>query len=78
MCIKQEDWAMTTSVCSTVLQREPDNFKALFRRGLALSKSGEYADAKKDLLAASKSQPLLALQQWTGQGLSTQPPPSPP
>jgi len=57
MCIKQEDWAMTTSVCSTVLQREPDNFKALFRRGLALSKSGEYADAKKDLLAASKIDP---------------------
>ena len=54
MCLRQEDWPTAVTVCTGVLERDPQNFKALFRRGSALAKQAAYADARRDLLAASK------------------------
>ena len=57
MCLKQEEWAAAAAVCSSVLEREPQNVKALFRRGSALAKNGDHAAGRADLLAASKLDP---------------------
>ena len=57
MCLKREEWAAAAAVCTSVLEREPENVKALFRRGTARAKSAEYAAARADLLAASKLDP---------------------
>tara|TARA_B110001452_G_scaffold258462_1_gene253648 strand:- start:464 stop:1351 length:888 start_codon:yes stop_codon:yes gene_type:complete len=57
MCIKQQEWSSAVAVCTRVLGRDADNVKALFRRGLSYSRSGEFAAAKTDLVAASKLDP---------------------
>lgn len=57
MCIKQQEWSTAIKVCSTVLTKDAENVKALFRRGLSYSRSGDFAAAKTDLVAASKLDP---------------------
>ena len=57
MCLRQSEWASAAAVCTSVLEREPQNVKALFRRGSALSRCADYAAARADLLAASKLDP---------------------
>lgn len=57
MFIKQQEWQSAAEVCSSVLKREPENVKALFRRGTALSKDSDFSAAKADLVAASKLDP---------------------
>jgi len=57
MCIKLQVWFAVVEVCSEVLGREPENVKALFRRGTALAKESDFAEAKADLAAAAKLDP---------------------
>ncbi|KAK9503650.1 hypothetical protein O3M35_010166 [Rhynocoris fuscipes] len=45
--------------CSTVLQYDPENIKALFRRGKAHASVWNYEEAKKDFEAALKLDPTL-------------------
>ena len=55
--IKREQWGDAIAKASAVLKLEPANAKALFRRGVALSRMGELAAAKSDLLSAAKASP---------------------
>jgi hypothetical protein len=44
-------------LCSAVLALQPENLKAMFRRGQALSKMSRFAEAKEQLLTAAKADP---------------------
>ena len=44
-------------LCTRVLEREPENVKALYRRALALYEQHDYLEARKDLAAAARLQP---------------------
>lgn len=57
MCIKQQEWGTAITVCTSVLERDAENVKALFRRGLSYSRNGDFAQAKTDLVSASKLDP---------------------
>ena len=52
---KQDDYAAQN--CSKVLQTEPENIKALYRRGLALTNMNDFDKAKQDLVKARKLEP---------------------
>ena len=43
--------------CSKTLELDASNVKALFRRGQAYNKAGEYEKARKDLIEAAKRDP---------------------
>ena len=45
------------ALCSRVLEREPENVKALYRRALAHLECSEYLEAKRDLTSAAKIDP---------------------
>lgn len=47
--LKLQAWRDVTKTCDVVLKEEPDNVKALFRRGSALKELGEYRDAELSL-----------------------------
>jgi len=47
--IKLESWRDAEKACGAVLREEPDNVKALFRRGHALKELAEYHDAEQCL-----------------------------
>ena len=49
--------ASAASLCSRVLEREPQNVKALYRRAVARLEQSEYLEARRDLTAAAKLQP---------------------
>lgn len=54
---KQELFADSKRHCSTVLGAEPENAKALFRRGSACMHQGNYEEALQDLQKAAELQP---------------------
>ena len=45
------------ALCSRVLEREPHNVKALYRRAVAALEQAEYVDARRDLTNAAKLDP---------------------
>lgn len=47
--LKLENWRDAEKACSAVLREEPDNVKALFRRGQSLKELAEYRDAEQCL-----------------------------
>jgi len=47
--LKMEAWREASNACDAVLKEEPDNVKALFRRGHACSELSEYREAHRDL-----------------------------
>lgn len=49
--------ADAASLCTRVLEREPENVKALYRRALASLALHDYLLARRDLSAAAKLQP---------------------
>jgi peptidylprolyl isomerase len=51
------DWPSAIASAAKVLDKDPNNVKALYRRGLARIKIGVLDLAKKDLLAAFKLEP---------------------
>jgi peptidylprolyl isomerase len=55
--INMSDWPSAIASASKVLEKDANNVKALYRRGLARIKIGVYDLAKKDLLAAYKLEP---------------------
>ena len=55
--IKVEDWRGCEASCTRVLQLEKKSVKALFRRGVARSKLGDYGDAQADLRKANELDP---------------------
>ena len=52
---KQDHYAAQN--CSKVLQTEPENIKALYRRGLALTNMSDFDQAKQDLVKARRLEP---------------------
>jgi len=58
MCsLKLEEFKMAENYCTRALTSDPENVKALFRRGSAKMSMGEFADAKVDLRAAVNLDP---------------------
>eukprot|EP00747_Dinoflagellata_sp_TGD_P181496 gnl/TRDRNA2_/TRDRNA2_35358_c0_seq2.p1 gnl/TRDRNA2_/TRDRNA2_35358_c0~~gnl/TRDRNA2_/TRDRNA2_35358_c0_seq2.p1 ORF type:complete len:221 (+),score=54.39 gnl/TRDRNA2_/TRDRNA2_35358_c0_seq2:408-1070(+) len=56
-CLKLDDLAGAIKVCSEVLAEQPDNEKALYRRGTAFMKLGEYVRAESDLTRCVRANP---------------------
>jgi FKBP-type peptidyl-prolyl cis-trans isomerase len=56
-CLKLEEWREAEAKASRVLQLDKKSVKALFRRGLARTKLGDYSDAKADLRRACELDP---------------------
>ena len=59
MCsLKTEDWAEAARCCGKVLvvEGEGGNVKALYRRGVARTNTGDLKEAKEDLMAAYKAE----------------------
>lgn len=50
--LKMEQWSLCEGHCNEVLREDPDNLKALYRRGQALAQLGRSARAVQDLKAA--------------------------
>lgn len=61
-CTQLNDYAAAVEWCSRVLEHDPDNGKALLRRGRAHSLRGAYADADADLATAAEADPTLAAE----------------
>ncbi|KFH09948.1 tetratricopeptide repeat-containing protein [Toxoplasma gondii VAND] len=59
-CIKTQEWSAAIAAANAVLQEEPENVKALYRRGVARSAFGFYAEAKADLLQVARLDPKNA------------------
>ena len=58
MCyIKQEKYYDAKRECDKALEIDPKSVKALFRRGVSLSRTGEYSKAKKDFNAVLALEP---------------------
>ena len=55
--LRLEKWEATVAAASAALELDPQNSKALFRRGSARSKLGQLASAKDDLLSACRADP---------------------
>lgn len=55
--INMKDYATAIANCSRVLEKDPDNVKSLFRRGLSRLHLGILESAKSDLMAAYKLDP---------------------
>jgi tetratricopeptide (TPR) repeat protein len=55
--INMADYSSAISNSSKVLEKEPENVKALYRRGLSRVRIGMLGEAKADLLAAFKLDP---------------------
>jgi len=55
--LKLEAWQETARSCNLVLDEEPENTKALFRRGQALSELGDHSGAEQCAKAMLKSDP---------------------
>jgi len=54
MCaLKQEEWTEAVKLATQVLELQPDNGKALYRRAQAFDAKEEWADAEADLIQAS-------------------------
>jgi hypothetical protein len=49
--------AAAAQLCTRVLDREPENVKALYRRALAALELHDYVEARRDLVAAARLQP---------------------
>jgi len=61
--ILKENWEYAIDLCNLVLEVEPNNVKALYRRGTALTEIQEYEKARNDLVAAQCLEPTnLAVQ----------------
>ena len=61
MCsVKSEEWSAAVEAASEVIQRQSDNVKALYRRGLSYHKLKNHDKAKKDLVACLKADPTNA------------------
>eukprot|EP00483_Globobulimina_turgida_P011337 UN11359 len=56
--LKMQDYQRSVDKCSHVLDENPRNKKALFRRGMAYRKLGKLERARDDLIAAARSQNL--------------------
>ncbi|PHJ22208.1 tetratricopeptide repeat-containing protein [Cystoisospora suis] len=56
-CIKLEEWKPAITAADAVLQEEPENVKALYRRGVARSAYGLYSEARTDLVQVVKLDP---------------------
>jgi len=55
--LKLEEWGKAAAYASKALDVDPDNLKAIYRRGQARIGTRDYEDAKKDLLRAAKMSP---------------------
>ncbi|KAK3587971.1 hypothetical protein CHS0354_014488 [Potamilus streckersoni] len=55
--LKMEDWSNTLEDCNTVLKLEPDNIKALLRRGSAYKGNKDFDKARNDLRKVLKLEP---------------------
>ncbi|XP_051828283.1 peptidyl-prolyl cis-trans isomerase FKBP8 [Antechinus flavipes] len=55
--LKLDHYSAALSSCSLALSHQPDNIKALFRKGKVLAQQGEYAEAIPILRAALKLEP---------------------
>jgi len=55
--LKMSNWSGAADRCSKALALEPENVKALFRRGVAYTELQRFADAKADLVCACKLEP---------------------
>eukprot|EP00002_Diphylleia_rotans_P035289 TRINITY_DN7687_c0_g1_i3.p1 TRINITY_DN7687_c0_g1~~TRINITY_DN7687_c0_g1_i3.p1 ORF type:complete len:158 (-),score=50.30 TRINITY_DN7687_c0_g1_i3:16-489(-) len=55
--LKLENYVEAAKFCDAILKEDPDNVKALFRRGQACVGKCEFDAAKKDYLAAQKLSP---------------------
>jgi len=55
--LKQSEWMQAESICSTIIDIDAENVKALFRRGTARTQLQEFDDAKVDLREASRLDP---------------------
>ncbi|PFH34352.1 tetratricopeptide repeat-containing protein [Besnoitia besnoiti] len=59
-CLKSEAWSEAIAAANAVLKEEPENVKALYRRGVARSAFGFYEEAKADLLQVARLDPKNA------------------
>ena len=57
VCNMLEKWHSTIGYCSTIIDKESDNGKARYLRGVAYSKVGKYDDALADLTLSLKKTP---------------------
>jgi len=55
--MKQGNWQRTVECADKALKKNPDNFKAMFRKGKALGEQGFFDKAKKLLLEQKKKNP---------------------
>ena len=55
--LKLDEPAAARDLCSSALEREPDNVKGLYRRALAHVELREFVAAQKDLVAAARLEP---------------------
>ncbi|PNI50454.1 FKBP8 isoform 14, partial [Pan troglodytes] len=55
--LKLDHYRAALRSCSLVLEHQPDNIKALFRKGKVLAQQGEYSEAIPILRAALKLEP---------------------
>ncbi|KAL3832002.1 hypothetical protein ACJMK2_023686, partial [Sinanodonta woodiana] len=55
--LKMEDWSKALKDCNTVLKSEPDNIKALLRRGSAYKGSKNFDKARNDLIKVLELEP---------------------
>ena len=55
--LKLDEPAAARDLCSSALEREPDNVKGLFRRALAHAELREFVAAQKDLVTAARLEP---------------------
>ncbi|MBZ3869106.1 Peptidyl-prolyl cis-trans isomerase FKBP8 [Sciurus carolinensis] len=55
--LKLDHYRATLRSCSLVLEQQPDNIKALFRKGKVLAQQGEYSETIPILRAALKLEP---------------------
>eukprot|EP00483_Globobulimina_turgida_P007013 UN07027 len=56
--LKMQDYQRAIEKCSHVLEADPRNKKALFRRGMAYRKLGKLDKARNDLVSAARAQNL--------------------
>ncbi|KAL8438415.1 hypothetical protein ACSSS7_000158 [Eimeria intestinalis] len=54
-CLKLERWQQALEAANKVLEKEPQNLKALYRRAVARGNLGRLQDAKDDLMEVSAS-----------------------
>ena len=59
MChMKLEQYVEAIEKCKKVLTKDPNNVKALFRRGSAYARTQDFDEAKADLIKAASLAPI--------------------